>query len=195
MDRDSSKTLTQNYRRLGLTSRLNSVTGGTEGKISKSHTSSKLAITTAIPTVLAPKEARVERDPETGKITRVIHADAHKKSNNPLNDPLQALDSDNESEFGGFEDVEMEDESGDEVDAEAQRIVHELEEQARMVPEKRVRKQSVREREWIERLVGRYGEDVRAMARDRKLNPMQQTEADIARRVTKWREEGGAVEA
>jgi hypothetical protein len=27
------------------------------------------------------------------------------------------------------------------------------------------------------------------------LNPMQQTEADIARRVTKWREEGGAVEA
>ena len=27
------------------------------------------------------------------------------------------------------------------------------------------------------------------MSRDMKLNPMQQTEADIARRVKKWREE------
>jgi len=48
-----------------------------------------------------------------------------------------------------------------------------------MGAEKKERKQSEREREWIERLVAKYGEDYQRMARDMRLNPMQQTAADL----------------
>jgi nucleolar protein 16 len=137
-----------------------------------------------VPTALAPTTARVERDQETGKIIRVIH-DKPRKAN-PLNDPLN---SDDEGR-----DEEMQD--AEEEAPEGNNIIKELEAQASMVPEKKVRKQSEREKEWISRLVERYGSDYKAMARDRRLNPMQQTEADISRRVRKWRDGngGGAVE-
>lgn len=74
---------------------------------------------------------------------------------------------------------------------EGNEIVRLLEEQASCAAEKKERKQSDREREWIERLVGKWGEDFGKMARDMRLNPMQQTEADIRRRVNKWKASGG----
>ncbi|QSZ35502.1 hypothetical protein DSL72_008372 [Monilinia vaccinii-corymbosi] len=181
------ETLTQNYRRLGLTSRLNSVTGGIEkrqaGLESKTSTASKLAISNTIPKNLAPTEARVERDPETGKIARVIYDD---KKANPLNDALNSDAEDEDREgFEGF---------GDEADSGPKNeIVQMLEEQASRAAEKKERKQSEREKEWIERLVKRWGENYGAMVRDRRLNPMQQTEPDIRRRVQKWKEAGGVV--
>lgn len=66
-------------------------------------------------------------------------------------------------------------------------VISELEEAARNGVRKAPRKQSEREGEWLERLVNKYGEDYGRMARDRKLNPMQQTEADIKKRVKKWK--------
>lgn len=66
-------------------------------------------------------------------------------------------------------------------------VIRKLEEQAASGAEKKERKQSEREREWIERLVGKYHEDYAKMARDMKLNPMQQTAADIKKRVEKWK--------
>ncbi|CZT07694.1 related to chicken microfibril-associated protein [Rhynchosporium graminicola] len=191
---NQDETLTQNYRRLGLTSRLNSATGGIEklraGDVSKSSTTSKLAISNAIPKQFAPVSARVERDPETGKILRVIHTE----DENPLNDPLNAVEAmdfegaeDDGEVFEGFEgEVAPKKKSKNE-------IVRKLEEQASMIPEKKERSQSEREREWIERLVGKWGEDFEKMARDRKLNPMQQTPADIKRRVGKWKAKGGVL--
>ncbi|CZR59185.1 related to chicken microfibril-associated protein [Phialocephala subalpina] len=185
---NQKETLTQNYKRLGLTSRLNSATGGTEklkaGTESKTSTSSKLAITNAIPKTIAPTEARVERD-ETGKIIRVIHS---KSRPNPLNDPLNSESEDEEmaddgEEFEGFDGEKTEENE----------IVKQLEEQASMGALPTERKQSDREKEWIERLVAKYGEDYGKMARDMRLNPMQQTPADIKRRVGKWKTKGGAV--
>lgn len=117
---------------------------------------------------------RVERDPETGKIIRVLH---DKKKENPLNDQLLTDDE---------EDVDV---NMSEVGGEKSGIVAELERQAARAPEKKPRKQSAREKEWIERLVNKYGDDTKKMARDMKLNPMQQTEADIARRIKKWKSE------
>lgn len=182
--RRQDETLTQNYRRLGLTSRLNTVTGGIEkkqaGSESKTSTASKLAISNAIPKNIAPTEARVERDPETGKITRVIHDE---KKSNPLNDPLN--DDEDEEGFEGFGD--------EEATGSKNEIVKMLEEQASRAGEKRERQQSEREKEWIERLVKRWGENYGAMVRDRRLNPMQQTEPDIKRRVQKWKDAGGVV--
>lgn len=189
VDRNQKETLSQNYRRLGLTSRLNSATGGTEklkpGTESKSSTSSKLAITNAIPKTITPTEAKVERDPETGKIIRVIHA---KSRPNPLNDPLNSESEDEEmaddgEEFEGFD--------GDK--GEQNQIVKQLEEQASMGAPPAERKQSDREKEWIERMVVKYGDDYVKMSRDRRLNPMQQTPADIKRRVGKWKAKGGKV--
>ncbi|TVY90788.1 Nucleolar protein [Lachnellula willkommii] len=189
---NQSETLTQNYKRLGLTSRLNAATGGIEklraGSDSKTSTTSKLAISNAIPKTFAPTEAKVDRDPDTGKIIRVIHAASRP---NPLNDPLNS-DSEDDSmcddgeEFEGFDSRRGE-------RTETNPIVQQLEDMAARAPEKTPRKQSEREREWIERLVGKYGEDYKRMARDMKLNPMQQTEADIRKRVEKWRSSGGAA--
>jgi nucleolar protein 16 len=189
--RNQNETLTQNYRRLGLTSRLNSATGGIEklraSTESKSSTASKLAINNAFPKTIAPTEAKVERDPETGKILRVIHP--HKRAN-PLNDPLNSDSEDGDvaddgEEFEGFD--------GEGETKEKNEIVKQLEEQALMGAEKVPRKQSEREREWIERLVAKHGDNYERMARDMRLNPMQQTAADIGRRVGKWKASGAAV--
>lgn len=69
------------------------------------------------------------------------------------------------------------------------RVVSQLARMASMEGEKkRPRKQSRREEEWVERLVEKYGDDVGKMVRDRKLNPMQQSHGDIAKRVRIWRE-------
>ena len=194
--RNQDETLTQNYRRLGLTSRLNTATGGVEklrpGETSKTSTASRLAISNAFPKTFAPLEATVERDPETGKILRVIHP---KTKPNPLNDPLNSDSEDGEEDsadgevFKGF-DSEKNKEKRNQPQNE---IIRQLEEQAASGKEKTERKQSEREREWIESLVGRHGENYSAMVRDKRLNPMQQTEADIRRRVVKWKVDRGSV--
>lgn len=138
---------------------------------------------------LTPGEAKVERDAD-GRIVRIIRdeddgddgmievAGRKIRAANPLGDPLEEIPE------GGIEGVLM----GAEGETD---VVRELERQAALqeeaVKRKKPRTQSKREIEWLERLVARYGEDTRAMARDRKLNPMQQTEADILRRLRKWR--------
>ncbi|KAI1503530.1 ribosome biogenesis protein Nop16 [Biscogniauxia marginata] len=212
-----TETTTQNYRRLGLVSRLRAPTGGVEPVLSSGkprphphpHPSSKSGRPTkpADPFAIdsfagaVVREARVERDAD-GKIVRVLDADAgagaHKRrrDNNPLNDPLVALDSDYSDDDGAAEKGEEETEEWGGIDddgEDANDIVRQLEAEASRPVEKKPRTQSAREVEWLQRLVGRHGADTRAMARDRRLNPMQQTEADIARRIRKWKGEEGGV--
>ena len=69
---------------------------------------------------------------------------------------------------------------------EATPVVKKLLEQA-STSAKVERHQSAREKEWIERLVEKHGDDYRRMVWDKKLNPFQQTEADIKKRVLKWK--------
>lgn len=130
-------------------------------------------------------EARVELD-ANGKIVRVLGREGEVRDN-PLNDPLLQFDSDSnedgEEEWGGIDD--------DEEEAEQPAVVRDLERQAGLPTEKRPRHQSQAEVEWLERLARKHGDNVRAMVRDKKLNPMQQTEADIARRLKRWRANGG----
>ncbi|KAM5475541.1 Nucleolar protein 16 [Microsporum audouinii] len=196
---DKKLTLTQNYRRLGLTSRLNAPTGGIEKKISKEGnetTQSGLNEPFRVPQQkrskkLQPGEVRVERDPETGKILRVISGDNEedqtieiagrkRRRDNPLNDPLEDLPEDSEMALDGPRGTSS-----------SLDVVAELEKQAAAQEEqlknKKPRHQSKREEEWLEALVQKYGDDTAQMARDKKLNPMQQTEADIARRLRKMK--------
>lgn len=99
-------------------------------------------------------------------------------NDNPLNDPLNELEDD-EEEWTGFAMVPKE--SSDNP------VVRQLEEAAKNGVRKASRAQSQRETEWLERLVKKYGDDYERMARDMRLNPMQQTAADIRKRVKKWK--------
>ena len=182
--RDRKLTLSQNYQRLGLSSRLGGRSGGVE-KTGKENESTKTVDSLAIPAArqtgkLLPKEVRVERDPDTGRILRVIRPDQDQAVPNPLHDPLNDLEekeltTSKPSDHGIIADLEKE------AAEEEQRLTR-----------KRPRQQSQREEEWITRLVEKYGEDTRAMARDKKLNPMQQAEGDISRRVRKWQQRQSA---
>ncbi|KAL2361455.1 Nucleolar protein 16 [Blastomyces dermatitidis] len=199
---DKKLTLTQNYRRLGLASQLNAPTGGAEKKLAdlssgQQHTDSlHLLPSSTILKMIKPTEARVERDPETGRILRVIHpenddeveiAGRKRRKANPLEDPL------NEVGQAGLGNPSMSIPGSMSSSA----IVQALERQAALEEEalkkKQPRQQSKREEEWLGRLVAKHGDNIGAMVRDRRLNPMQQTEGDIKRRLKKWKEKRGAA--
>lgn len=173
--RNKKETLSQNYRRLGLLARLKAPTGGTEKKLGATTTrispNDPFAITSIENAIVS--EARVERD-EDGNIVRILGS----ARDNPLKDPLNELDSDNE-------EAEKEEEWGGIDDEDATDIVKGLIAESRAPVEKKPRYQSGREREWLEALVEKHGDNTLAMAKDRKLNPMQQTAADIAKRIRK----------
>ncbi|RSM16923.1 hypothetical protein CDV31_004261 [Fusarium ambrosium] len=175
---NKNETLAQNYRRLGLLARLKAPTGGTEKLLgaTTTRTSSKDPFGIATVENAIVSEARVERD-EDGKIIRIL---GHAKAN-PLNDPLNDLDRDSDEE----EEEPAEEWGGIEDDADATDVVKSLLEESRAPVEKKPRHQSSREKEWLDKLVAKYGDDTTAMAKDRKLNPMQQTAADIAKRIRK----------
>lgn len=131
-------------------------------------------------------EVRIERHPETGAIIRVLDDTVAKP--NPLNDPLNELDdSDDQDEWHGFATehgvVEPSAPRGDGKTA----VVRELEAAAARPADKKPRKQSGREAEWLLHLVNKHGDDYLAMSRDMKLNPMQQTVGDLKRRIKKWK--------
>lgn len=179
MDRDKSETLAQNYRRLGLAARLRAPTGGTEKKIGykpSSRDKDPLAVKNVEQAAIIT-EAKVERDAD-GKIIRVLPGRA-----NPLNDPLNSLDSDSEMEQE--EEEEFEEWGGLREDGTETAVVKELMAEARNPLEKKPRHQSEREKGWLGQLVEKYGDDYGKMARDRRLNPMQQTSGDLKRRIQK----------
>ncbi|KAG6008036.1 hypothetical protein E4U21_005049 [Claviceps maximensis] len=198
---DKKETLAQNYRRLGLLARLKAPAGGTEKKLGSTATTTTTTTTHAISKndpfaitcldKVVVSEAKVERDAD-GKIVRILSRSRAEKAN-PLNDALCALESDSESdadeeggrakarevEWGGIAEREAAEEGG------ATEIIKSLIEESHNPAPKMKRYQSEAEREWLQRLVGRYGDDTAAMARDLKLNPMQQTARDIAKRIKK----------
>jgi nucleolar protein 16 len=190
--RNQKETLSQNYRRLGLVSKLNHPTGGVE-KTSKTlqqvaaglvaePTPDNLNISTKLPTTINITEVKIVKDPSTGAILHVLD----ETKPNPLNDPLNNLDDDGDEGWQGFVNQHGV------VDAAAQQgpaktdVVRLLLEQSAQTIKKAPRKQSEREEEWIERLVDKHGHDYLAMARDMKLNPMQQSVGDLKKRVNKW---------
>lgn len=196
-------------------SRLRAPTGGVEGRLDSSsiaalqaaHSAADAASSSSSKPSANPfaidstekaivSEVKVERD-ASGRITRVIHPGG----DNPLNDPLRYLDDDDEDDDaqvvtelddGSYKrnkrPKEEHEEWGGIVDAQDESmtdVVRELVEQARNPAPKKARHLSEREAEWLHKLVAKHGDDTRAMARDARLNPMQQTAADIARRLKK----------
>ncbi|KAK7426069.1 Ribosome biogenesis protein Nop16 [Neonectria magnoliae] len=180
---NKDETLSQNYRRLGLVARLKAPTGGVEKRLgaagavtTRTSASDPFAITTIENAIVS--EARVERDAD-GKIVRILG----RSKPNPLNDLLNDIDEDSDTEVN---DAAATDEwTGIEDDPDTTHVVKSLIEESRNPAEKTPRHQSSREREWLDRLIAKHGDDTAAMAKDRRLNPMQQTAPDIAKRIRK----------
>ncbi|KAK7520728.1 nucleolar protein 16 [Phyllosticta citriasiana] len=187
---NQNETLTQNYRRLGLSTKLNRVTGGTERTAKTDNPGTAPLAVNSKAAAAAPQteEARIERDPETGEV-RIVDDGSKNTRANPLNDPLNDLDSDDdEEEWHGITGEQHS------LPAKTKRessggstVIAQLEAVAASGERKAPRKQSEREQEWVARLVAKYGDDYARMSRDMKLNPMQQSEGDIKRRVTRWK--------
>ena len=213
---DKSQTITQNYKRLGLTSKLNKHTGGYERKADdneqleaglESRTRKRddaLSIEGAKQKAAlnALGEAKIIKDPETGAILEVIETKAPNR--NPLNDPLNELDSSDDeqdtklpgwatrgNQHGNIEDGEFEGFGNDDGKTD---VVRQLEARASMPAKKYKRKQTENEVAFIEELVKKYGDNVGKMARDMKINYMQRSEGDLKKRIKTWREAGGKIE-
>lgn len=137
---------------------------------------------------MIPETVKIVRDPDTGAIIQVLHdgvVDTEpSKKRKPLND---SLSSDDEALLSQHDLRPLY--PSTEKKERHEGIISELEKQV-MAGEtkKRPRKQSTREEAWIERLIKKYGDDVNGMVRDRKLNPMQQSEGDLRKRVRRWKE-------
>jgi len=208
---DKTQTLEQNYKRLGLTAKLNKHTGGVEKKAEdvvrmreqmeddaegRPRKDDALAVTTLQQRTerLDVKEAKIERDPKTGRILRVIEPEGSSQRPNPLNDPLNELDSDDEDDamFDQHGHVTSKDGDGDE-DAPKTEVVRKLEEEASRPVAKRKQHQSDGERAFVVELIKKYGDDYSKMARDTEINYMQRSVGDLKRRVKKWRESGGTI--
>jgi len=58
---------------------------------------------------------------------------------------------------------------------------------------KAVRHQSEGEKQFLERLIAKYGDDYERMARDIKLNRYQQTASDLRRRIQKYKKSLGSA--
>lgn len=183
--RNKKETLSQNYRRLGLTAKLGKATGGVDPatKVSAPDGGAQdpLAVTPTSGTGAAFRSVKVERDAD-GKIVRVLRKD------NPLNDPLNDIESDDEEGNTNEEEVDSAKAKKKSTTGEgATRVVDLLEAEASRPTEAHKRHQSQQEREWLGRLVARHGDDTAAMARDLKLNPMQQTAANIRKRLAVYK--------
>lgn len=205
-NRNKHETLTQNYRRLGLVSKLNPRAGGVEPSLSaipssgtgaqgKAKAKDSLAIREHDADVLVPGTARIVRD-EKGEVVRVLYHDREDEGKGKKEREREVewrgrrlvdeMGDDDDEEEGTQHEIFT---GGKDDDEDGDGVVRQLAIAARRGEKKKGgRKQSQREEEWVERLVGRYGDDVGKMARDRKLNPMQQSPSDIARRVRIWRE-------
>lgn len=136
---------------------------------------------------MIPETVKIVRDLNTGAIIQVLHDEAldieSLKGRKPLDD---SLGSDDETLLSQHDLKPLH--PSTETEEIRDGIIPELEKQAMTAEtKKRPRKQSTREGAWIERLIEKYGDDVNGMVRDRKLNPMQQSEGDLRRRVRRWK--------
>ncbi|KAK1061158.1 Ribosome biogenesis protein Nop16 [Friedmanniomyces endolithicus] len=205
---DKTQTLEQNYKRLGLTSKLNKNTGGVERKAEDVQRARDEAAGEVVkqkddvlaigamrrPREIQVQEARIERDPETGRILRVI-GDGQGRAN-PLNDPLNELDSEEDEDemgegMGQHASHNAAYAAGDDARTE---VVRRLEYEASKAKATHKPRQSENERAFVAELVAKYGDDYGAMTRDMKINYMQRSAGDLKRRVKKWRESGERVE-
>lgn len=172
---DKSLTLQQNYKRLGLASKLGGIAGGQEQKVetlserrARKAKEAELQVTiddiekSEDPSKIPEGEARLIRDPETNEVVKIIYG-------------TMKLDKSNKSN-----------------DIEKPEVIQQLEEYAEKHSKiKHERVQSDREQDWLKALYEKYGDDYEKMKWDKKLNINQQSAGDLKRRIIKWKKANG----
>ncbi|KAI5301108.1 Nucleolar protein 16 [Ascosphaera atra] len=191
--RDKNLTVAQNYRKLGLSASLNGPAGGVERRsivganelpvdtlhdIGGAHTKKVSSYA---------DEVQVERDLRTGRILQITRTEEDEqvevggkkvRKNNPLNDPLVYVLNTPLCDTATCEKQNSE-------------VVMQLQAQAMFeeasLKHRKPRHMSNREEEWLELMAKKHGDNINGMVKDKKLNPMQQTQGDIKRRLRKWK--------
>lgn len=181
-----SLTLSQNYKIIGLLSRLGKLSGGTEADLN--HIVKKKPVIKATffensdddKSILSDEssndsepdenqipegEARIHRDSERN-ITKIVYG---RKKKIDIDRDVKDLKED-------LEKVEKKTE-----------VVKELEAYASTPRLSKKRVQSSREEEWLEKLYNKHGDNYKRMFFDKKLNIYQQTVNDLKKRVEKWK--------
>jgi nucleolar protein 16 len=169
---DKSLTLQQNYKKLGLRSKLGHLAGGQEQKVetlteirarNKSQPGSASIDeieNTEDPTKIPEGEARLIRNDE-GEVVRVIYGTMKAVIPEPKKDSAV---------------VELLQQYGEKYSK-----------------LKKERVASDRENEWLKNLYEKHGDDYEKMMWDKKLNVNQQSAGDLRRRITKWKKLKGIV--
>lgn len=202
---DVNQTVSKNYRRLGIAGKLGHATGGTElgagekvdngegeglvreVRVRRDKDGAIVGIVGEAETVgeVRGRTAMEERFEGRGLDCRLAQAEQGvSREYDSLRDERETGEAD-EEEFAGFADAHAPDGQIPAPHTNDTEVIRGLEEEAmrlKSMPKKK-RRQSEREREWCRRLVDRHGGDVAAMARDAKLNVMQQSEGDVGRRT------------
>lgn len=172
---DKSLTLQQNYKRLGLASKLGVRAGGQEQKVetlterrARKAKEAEEQVTigdienSEDPSKIPEGEARLIRDPETNEVSKIIYG---------------TMKVDNSAKADEIERPE---------------VIQQLEEYAEKYSKiKHDRVQSDREQDWAKSLYEKYGDDYEKMKWDKKLNINQQSAGDLKRRITKWKKANG----
>lgn len=163
---DKKLTLKQNYKKLGLTVRLGTFTGGQEADIttltedreqeSANKINPEAVANETDPAKIPEGEARLVRDPETNAVVQVIYGTMKPGSKK--------------------------------ITKESTSIIPELEKYAEQHARKvKVYKTSEREEAWLEQLYEKHGDDYEKMKWDKKLNPIFLSEGALRKRITKWK--------
>ncbi|KAI8360074.1 ribosome biogenesis protein Nop16 [Mortierella sp. GBAus27b] len=155
---DKKATLRQNYARLGLLPSLNGMKGGVEVKDEQEVLENEQRSLEELAATLTEEQGIIQRD-DHGNIINIIVGKARTKE-----------------EMEEFMEREIEP-----VKAKTD-VVRALEERAANALKKE-RYQSEGELEWAVKLVEKYGDDYDKMFWDRKLNPNQQTAAQLKKRI------------
>ncbi|KAK3825622.1 MAG: ribosome biogenesis protein Nop16 [Benniella sp.] len=155
---DKKATLRQNYARLGLLASLNGVTGGIEVKDEQELMENEQRSLEEMAATLTEEQGIIQRD-EEGNIINIIMGKAKTKE----------------------EIEELMEKEIEPVKAKTD-VVRALEAQAANILKKE-RYQSEGELVWAAKLVEKYGDDYEKMFWDRKLNPNQQTAAQLKKRI------------
>ncbi|ORY76376.1 ribosome biogenesis protein Nop16 [Protomyces lactucae-debilis] len=153
---DKTKTLRQNYAKLGLVTNpnVNPAAGGTEKLYPVAKKEEPMDANG-----LKKGEALIQRDAQ-GNVTGIVYGD-------PQEEAVIHMTA-----------QEREDEH------ERQKVIAALEQRAHEQKEQ-VRVSSDGERAWLAKIQQKYGDDYEKAARDRRVNPMQQTAVEIRKRAAR----------
>ncbi|KAI9064320.1 hypothetical protein FKP32DRAFT_1570565 [Trametes sanguinea] len=193
---DPRKTVRQNYEALGLAATLNPVeSGGTERKLSAhpAHEEQPEASSSSAPSTSKPAAAngvpkgygKIIRDADGNVVDVVLNDEDEEEDAEAMEEVLDEVPDPTEDDqaagwvgLGSDPRKHSPESAGTHV---VQALEHLSETRGGRVP----RFTSKGEQAALRRLVAKYGEDVEAMAKDRKLNPDQRTAGELKRAIRK----------